>query len=382
VLASAAGDLLPVSIAPGSTVAGWNAAAGTLSVLFVEPSRARVFCQTHDRGTTITCRRFDASLDAPTWLVGNDGPEALLLRAHPSPRLVSVDLPDVPVFNLPRPLAASLPARVAGDLLYTVTEHMGRAFLTRCARGASCVFTPLASPPRRESVMLSTGRARWWIGVSGPETAPTLDARRVDDSENATETVRVRALAATGAILTSCHAHGVAYVAVTDGALAHIVAVEGEGPPHVLGSFEGIPPPVDLTCDAHGATLVGATRAQGCERDGSCPPALPLHGFQRVVRMGGELVAVWTTRDGGEGLRARHGTAETFARARAWAVDDDATHGGVSASDLWLFPVDDRLVLFASAATTTVLWSGDHGERWQSAREPVALRPMPLGRIR
>ena len=63
-------------------------------------------------------------------------------------------------------------------------------------------------------------------------------------------------------------------------------------------------------------------------------------------------------------------------------MDDDAAHGGVSARDLWLFTAGDRLVLFATGATTAVLWSDDRGERWHASREPVDARPMRLGVVR
>ncbi|MFO0603730.1 MAG: hypothetical protein U0324_11180 [Polyangiales bacterium] len=380
-LASTAGDVVPASVAPGATVAGWSASAGTLSVLFVEPSHERVFCRSRDRGVTVACRRLGAGDDAPSWLVGNDGPEALLLRGLPTASVAPADAPDAPVFIVGRALAASLPVRVAGDVFHAVAEGPGAPALARCVRGGACAFTPLGVPAQRESAILSTGRARWWVGVAGPDATPSLDARRLDDAAPA-PAVRVTGLSSTGALLASCHAPGVAYVAVTDGARAHLVVAEGDAAPRLVGSFDAVTPPAELACDASGAALVGASRAQGCERGGDCPPSVALEGLARAVRVGGELVAVWATRDGGDGLRARHGAPRAFSSARAFAVDDDAAHGGLSARDLWLFAVDDRVVLFASGATTAVLWSDDRGERWHSAREPVEVRPMRLGRVR
>jgi hypothetical protein len=380
-LPSVTGDVVPAAVAPGATVAGWSAAAGTLSALFIEPTADRVFCRTRDRGVTVACRRLGAAPDAPAWLVANDAPEALLLRPRPTASIAPADALETPVYRLAQPLTPGLVARVLDGGLLAVTDAAGAAALARCPRGSPCATLPLGLPAARESVLVATGPARWWLGVTGPEGALALSARRLDPAGPAAAPLRVASLSSAATLLASCQAAGVAYVAATDGGRSHLFALEGEAAPRALGSVDAVPPPAELLCDARGATLFGATTAQGCERAGGCS-ALAWTGLRRAARIDGELVTVELTRDGGDGLRARHATPARFAEARASAVDDDAAHGGVSARDLWLFAADGRLVLFASGATTAVLWSDDRGERWQAAREPLAARPMRLGAVR
>jgi len=380
-LASAAGDVVPVSVAPGATVAGVSAAAGTLSVLFIEPGRERVFCRTRDRGVTVACRRLSGDA-TPRYLVANDDAEALLLRADPNATIAPADALDAPVFTLGGPLVPSLAARVSGGTLYAVADVAGAMTLARCPRGAPCARFPLGAPATGDAAVLSTGAARWWLGVATPDASPSLVARRLSPDAPPAEPVTVTALTSAATLLASCRADGVAYVAATDGARAHLVAFEADGPPRVLGALQGVGAPAELACDAMGATLVGTSLVGSCARRGGCAEPFALDGQRRVARVGGELVVVSTTRDGGDGLRARHGAPGELTRARAFAVDDDAAHGGVSARDLWLFTAGDRLVLFATGATTAVLWSDDRGERWHASREPVDARPMRLGVVR
>jgi hypothetical protein len=380
-LASAAGDLVPASVAPGATVAGVSAAAGTLSVLFIEPGRERVFCRTRDRGVTVACRRLRGDV-APPYLVANDDAEALLLRADPGATIAPADSLDAPVFTVGAPLVRSLAARVSGGTLYAVADVAGAMTLARCPRGAPCARFPLGAAVTGDAAVLSSSAARWWLGVATSDATPALVARRLSPDAPPADPVTVTALTSGATLLASCHADGVAYAAASDGPRAHLVAFEADAPPRVLGTLTGVGVPAELVCDAAGATLVGASLVGSCERRGGCAEPVALDGQRRVARVGGELVVVSTTRDGGDGLRARHGAPGEITRARAWAVDDDAAHGGVSARDLWLFTAGDHLVLFATGATTAVLWSSDRGERWQASREPVDARPMRLGVVR
>jgi hypothetical protein len=132
-------------------------------------------------------------------------------------------------------------------------------------------------------------------------------------------------------------------------------------------------------CAARGATLVGDASVQSCALAGGCAPKLAVEGPRRFARVGGELVMVSVARDG-DGLRVRRGDPMRFASATTTAIDDDAAHGGVSARALWLFTAGDRLVLFATGATTTVLYSDDRGARWTAAREGFdgTVRPMRM----
>jgi hypothetical protein len=380
-LPSVAGDVVPVSVAPGSVVAGVSSAAGTLSVLFIEPGHERVFCRTRDRGVTVACRRLGGDT-GPRYLIANDDPEALLLRSDANATIAPADTLDAPVFSVGAPLAPSLAARVSGGTLYAVTNVASAMTLARCPRGAPCVTFPLGVPTAREATVLSTGAGRWWLGVAGADASLALVARQLTADAPPADPVTLTPLTSGATLLASCHAEGVTYAAASDGGRAHLLALEGNAAPRILGALTGIGVPAELVCDAAGASLVGTSQVGSCERRGGCGEPIALEGQRRVARVGGELVVVSATRDGGDGLRARHGAPGELAGARLWAVDDDAAHGGVSARDLWLFTAGDHLVLFASGATTVVLWSNDRGERWQASREPVDARPMRLGVVR
>ena len=98
-------------------------------------------------------------------------------------------------------------------------------------------------------------------------------------------------------------------------------------------------------------------------------------------------------RGAGEGLSADAVAAVAASVAAAAAAvptvgggapfaDEADAHFGVrvSARALWLFTAGDRLVLFATGATTTVLYSDDRGARWTAAREGFdgTVRPMRM----
>jgi hypothetical protein len=374
------GDMIPVSVAAGSTVAGWNYAGGTLSALFIEPTRERVFCRSRDRGGAWRCKRF-AREGAPQYLVANDDPEAIALveSARGATAFASLDALAQPIFSLPWSIVSSLPARVAGSRLVAVVDDAGASSLARCVRGGACSRDALAMPARRESVLVAAGPERWWLGVAG-EGSLSLDARRIADEGGplgaASQVVPLRS---TAALLASCHAPGVAYVAVVDAPGTHLVAIEAGHAPRSLGSLSQGSLPFELVCDARGATLVGDASVQSCALAGGCAPKLAVEGPRRFARVGGELVMVSVARDG-DGLRVRRGDPMRFASATTTAIDDDAAHGGVSARALWLFTAGDRLVLFATGATTTVLYSDDRGARWTAAREGFdgTVRPMRM----
>ncbi len=381
-LASAAGDVVPASVAPGSTVAGVSAAAGTLSVLFIEPGRERVFCRTRDRGVTVACRRLRGDV-APGYLVANDDAEALLLRADPGATIAPADALDAPVFTVGGPLVRSLAARVSGGTLYAVADVAGAMTLARCPRGAPCARFPLGAPrratPRCSPRAPPAGGSAW----RRPDATPALVARRLSPDAPPAD---------------ARHGDGPRLGRHAARELPRrrrrVRRRDRRGPRAPRRLRSGCAPARPR--GAHGRRRPRGARVRrggrdarrdlalvgSCERRGGCAEPVALDGQRSVARVGGELVVVSTTRDGGDGLRARHGAPGDVARARAFAVDDDAAHGGVSARDLWLFTAGDHLVLFATGATTAVLWSSDRGERWQASREPVDARPMRLGVVR
>lgn len=377
-LAPVSGDLIPVSVAQGSVVAGVNFAAGTLSALFIEPTRERVFCRSRDRGGSWTCRRF-AREGAPQYLVGSDEPEAITLveSAPGTAAFASVDALARPLFTLTKPLVSSLPVRVMRGALAAVTADGTSSVLTRCARGGACVEAPLGAPARLESVLAVAGSDAWWIGVTGDGDALSLDARAVPDAPAPLGEVRsLTALRSPSTLLTSCHAEGVSYVAAVDAPGAHLFVLE---PGHAPRALEGVSPcglPFELLCDTQGVTLVGGGSAQSCRRAGGCAAKETSEAPRRLARSGGALVMVSIARDG-DGLRVRRGDPMNFASATATAIDDDAAHGGLSARALWLFSAGDRLALFATGATTVALWSDDRGASWTPAREGFEGAPRP-----
>lgn len=384
-LAPIGGDLIPVSIAQGAVVAGSNSVAGTLSALFIEPTRERVFCRSRDRGGSWTCRRF-AREGAPQYLVGSDAPEAITLVESPAgtAAFASLDALTQPVFSLTKPIVPSLAARVSNGALVAVTADGPRAVLQRCARGGACVEAPLGTPSRLESVLVRAGSDAWWVGVSGEANALSLDARSVSAAPAPLgEVQHVTTLHSPSTLLASCNAEGVSYVAAVDAPGTHLFAVEPGHAPRELGDVAQSGLPFELLCDAQGVTLVGGSSAQSCRREGGCAPALSFEVPRRFARIGGELVMVSIARDG-DGLRVRHGDPMNFATAPTAAIDDDAAHGGISARSLWLFSAGDRLALFATGATTVALWSDDRGATWQPAREGFdgAIRPARMGALR
>ncbi len=380
-LAPIGGDVLPLSLAPGALTIGSTFRAGTLNALFIEPSQERVFCRSRDRGASVACRRF-APAHAPHWLVAHDTPEALVLvdDGHPEHTVVvSPDATDAPIYTAPHPLVSSLPALVQEPVLHAVTDVAGASVWTRCTRGGACVDHPLMPAVRRESVIVSADRAVWWFGVNGPDGALSLDARSLDADDAPMQ--HLTPLRTSATLLASCLAEGVAWVAAVDARGAQLAMVTADAPPRVM---QGVSPrtlPYELVCDAKGATLVDARGLQSCERDAGCSPSLPLTGVHRVARIDGTVVDVFL--GAGDGLRVRAGAGASLGDAPVRALDDDASHGGLSARALWMLPAGDRLVLFATGATTAVLWSDDRGVRWHPAREAVSndARPMRLGTL-
>ncbi len=384
-LAALGGDLIPVSIAQGSVVAGTNLAAGTLSALFIEPTRERVFCRSRDRGATWSCRRF-AREGSPQYLIASDDPEAVSLVESPAgtASFAPIDALAQPVFTIAKPLVSSLPARLVGGSLLAVTADGVSSVLQRCARGGACVEAPLGAPARLESVIARAANDTWWIGVTGEAASLSLDARSVPAAPAALGAVtHITELRSPSTLLTSCHADGVSYVAAVDAPGTHLFALEAGHAPRSLGSMNQAGLPFELVCDSEGATLVGGNGAQSCRRSGGCAPKLTFDVPRRFARVGGELVMVSIARDG-DGLRVRHGDPMNFHRAPTAALDDDAAHGGLSARSLWLLSAGDRLALFATGATTAALWSDDRGASWHPASEAFecSARPARRGSLR
>lgn len=285
-LAPLGGDLIPVSIAQGSVVAGSNSAAGTLSALFIEPTRERVFCRSRDRGGSWTCRRF-AREGAPQYLVGSDMPEAISLveSLAGTAAFASFDALTQPVFSLAKPIVPSLAARVSNGALVAVTADGPLAVLQRCARGGACVEAPLGTPSRLESVLVRAGSDAWWVGVSGEPNALSLDARSVPAAPAPLgEVQHVTALHSPSTLLASCNAEGVSYVAAVDAPGTHLFAVDAGHAPRELGDVAQSGLPFELLCDAQGATLVGGASAQSCRREGGCAPKLTFELPRRFAR--------------------------------------------------------------------------------------------------
>lgn len=381
-------DVLPFSLDPGSVLDGVNLAGGVFSVLFVEPSRDRVFCRTRDEGGSVRCQRFTTRPDGDivTWLVAHDRPEALVLVDHAGRRaavptlpvmsVASVDALDQPLYTLSAPVAQSLPLAVSEGVLYAMTRAGEAVSLERVARGsASRNTTPAGVPAGREAVVTLAGEHAWWIGV-GENAAhtPTLLARRLPGSvtEALAPVSEVTALRSSSALLSACRAGGRAWVMVNDAPLTRLVMIDSDGA-HVVGDPVRVDIPATIACDDGGAVLAGETHAHHCTRDG-CAQQWDIPGLRRFARVEGEVVAVYTSRDGGNALRVRHAPAERFTSAPATAIDDDAAHGGVSAQGLWLFTVGRKLVLFVAGSATSVLWSDDRGDHWHAAREAVETR--------
>lgn len=381
-------DVLPLSLDPGSVLDGVNLAGGVFSVLFVEPSRDRVFCRTRDEGASVRCQRFATRPDGDivTWLVAHDRPEALVLVDHAGRRaavpplpvmsVASVDALDQPLYTLSTPIAQSLPVAVSEGTLYAMTRAGEAVSLERVARGsASRNVAPADVPSGREAVVTLAGDRAWWVGVGeNAARSPVLLARRLPGSvtEALAPATEVTALRSPSALLSACRAGARAWVMVNDAPLTRLIAIDAEGA-HVAGDPVRVDIPATIACDDRGAVIAGETHAHHCTLDG-CAQHWDLPGLRRFARVDGEVAEVYTTRDGGDALRARHATPERFASTPATAIDDDAAHGGLSARGLWLFTVGHKLVLFVAGSATSVLWSDDRGDHWHAAREAVETR--------
>jgi hypothetical protein len=381
-------DVLPFSLDPGSVLDGVNLAGGVFSVLFVEPSRDRVFCRTRDEGTSIRCQRFATRPDGDivTWLVAHDRPEALVLVDHAGRRatlpslpvmsVASIDALDQPLYTLSAPIAQSLPLAVSEGMLYAMTRAGETVSLERVGRGSAARSSVAAGVPSgREAVITLAGGRAWWISVGeNAAHSPVLLARSLPGSvtEALAPPAEVTALRASSALLSACRAGERAWVMVNDAPLTRLVVIDADGA-RVVGEPVRVDIPAAVTCDDGGAVLAGETHAHHCTRDG-CSQQWEIPGLRRFARVDGEVVEVYATRDGGSALRVRHATPERFVSATAAAIDDDAAHGGLSAQGLWLFTVGHRLVLFVAGSATSVLWSEDHGDHWHAAREAVETR--------
>jgi hypothetical protein len=282
----------------------------------------------------------------------------------------------------------SLAARVASHHLFALLNDRGVATLARCVRGQPCSRTSLANSARHESVLISSGSAAniWLVSVAGTAPAFSLNAQAFSTDSGAVsgESVSLVSLHSEATLLTACHASNVAYVAAVDDRGAHIIAAPHGQPPRLLGTIAQVTLPFEIVCDEIGATVVGANAFQSCSLRDGCTAKIASEGMRRFARVGGELVLVTSTQDGGEGLRVRHGDGLHVLDALPQAIDDDAAHGGLSAREFWIFSAQDALILFATGSTTAVLRSADRGTSWLPTREAteVVARPPPMDRVR
>jgi hypothetical protein len=294
--------------------------------------------------------------------------------------VASADDPWSPLFGLRGVPLQSLPLRVRNDVVYAITTRGGRAQFEQVARGAPgavAVLGPEVSQ-QRESALVAAGEPSlvWWVTSTATPNGLALDFRAlgVQTAWRAPTPLRTPA-----ALLATCHAGPIAYVAVADDGQTRVLAVDSQGP-RELGVVEGGRGAPRLSCDGLGVTVAGEGRFQSCGLTGGCSPPVAVANLRALARSGDSLVIVKAVGEHGAPrvLRRPLAAADTDARDDLVVLSDDVRHGGLAARAAWLFPQGGRLLLFLSGDATVVRWSDDQGRSWHASREandaPVRLQ--------
>lgn len=381
------GDVLPIPLDASASLVATHLADGTFTALWIDRTRARVACRSRDRGASIRCWRVAAGDGGHTLvtLVGHDRAEALAMVEVTGPpasvHVASLDRLDAPLFPYTDHPVTSLAARVLSDTLLAAVQAPDGAALDRVARGDTRrTRDALAVPDRRESVIVQAGappRAWWLANGLDPAGHDAVVARAVPASldEPVGAASSVTSTDGPMVLLTACQSGHVTWVSAVGSTQASLIRVDGDGPRAVASP--AVPDlPSTLACGPDGATLLGATSVQHCDASGHCAAQEHREGPHRIVVAGDERVEVIRTDDGA--LRVRRADADALAQARFEPVADDAAHGGVTAQEMWLFALDERLLLVTAGDTAASLWSADRGRTWHASREADELPPRRL----
>lgn len=370
-----AGEELPVSLSESATLAGSSAGDGVLSVMWVDHSRERIFCRSRDGGGTIRCRRYPAP--GPSGgvlaLLPSDRAEALALvdQGGGSYAVASADEPWSPLFGLRGVPLQSLPLRVRGDVVYAITTRGGRAQFEQVARGVPGAVAPLGPEValERESALVAAGDPSlvWWVTSTATAGGLALDFRALGVQTAWRAPAPLRSATA---LLSSCQAGPLAYVAVVDASETRVLAVDAHGP-RELGVAGSAGRPVRMACDGAGVTVVGEESFQSCGLTGGCSPAVRVPGLRALARSGDALVMLRAVgdHDAPRVLRRPLASQASAARDELVVLSDDVRHGGLASRAAWIFSQGTRLLLFMAGDATVVRWSDDQGRSWHPSRE-------------
>jgi hypothetical protein len=369
------GEELPVSLSESATLAGASAGDGVLSMMWVDHSRERIFCRSRDGGGTIRCRRFAAP--GPSGgvlaLLASDRAEALVLvdQGAGSYGVASADDPWSPLFGLRGVPLQSLPLRARNDVVYAITTRGGRAQFEQVPRAAPGAVAPLGPEVslERESALVAAGDPSlvWWVTSTATPGGLALDFRALGVQTAWRSPTPLRSPAA---LLATCHAGPIAYVAVADAGQSRVLAIDAQGP-RELGLTEASGRAPRLSCDGAGVTVVGEGSFQSCGLSGGCTPPVRVPGLRALARSGDSLVMVRAVgeHEAPRVLRRPLSAQDTDARDELVVLSDDVRHGGLAARAAWIFSQGTRLLLFMSGDATVVRWSDDQGRSWHPSRE-------------
>ncbi len=378
------GDDLPVSLSESATTIGTSLGDGVLSVMWVDRSRERIFCRSRDGGGTVKCRRFPAP--GPSGgvlaLLASDRAEALVLvdQGAASYAVASADDPWSPLFGLRGIPLTSLPLRVRRDVVFAVTQRAGHAQFEQVVRAVPGAVVPLGPEVGldRESALVAAGDPStvWWVTSTATPGGLALDFRGLGTQSAWRSPASLQSPAA---LLTTCHAGGLAYVAVADAAATRVLVIDAQGP-RELGSVGVLGRSLRLSCDAAGVTLVGETAFQSCALPSGCTEPVTVPGLRALARAGDTLVMVRAVgeHDAPRVVRRPLATPGSDARDEVVVLSDDTRHGGLAVRAAWMFTSGSRLLLFMSGDATVVRWSDDQGRSWHASREAddTPARPM------
>lgn len=378
------GDDLPVSLTESATLAGTTLGDGVLSVMWVDRSRERIFCRSRDGGGTVKCRRFPAP--GPSGgvmsLLSSDRAEALVLidQGAGSYAVASADDPWSPLFGLRGIPLTSLPLRVRRDVVFAVTQRGGRAQFEQVVRAVPGAVVQLGSEVGldRESALVAAGDPStvWWVTSTATPGGLALDFRGLGTQSAWRSPAPLRSPAA---LLATCHAAPLAYVAVADSGATRVLVVDAQGP-RELGAVGPTGPSLRLSCDGAGVTLTGGITFQSCALPSGCTAPVTMPGLRALARAGDSLVMVRAVGDheAPRVVRRPLAAADSDARDEVVVLSDDTRHGGLAARGAWMFTSGARLLLFMAGDATVVRWSDDQGRSWHASREAdeAPARPM------
>ncbi len=370
-----AAEELPVSLSETATLAGVSAGDGVLSMIWVDQSRERIFCRSRDGGGTIRCRR--SPTPGPSGgvlaLLPSDRAEAVVLVAQGagSYAIASADDPLSPLFGLRGIPLQSLPLRVHNDVVFAITTRGGRAQFEQVARGAPGAVALLGPEValERESALVAAGDPSlvWWVTSTATPGGLALDFRALGVQTAWRSPTSLRSAAA---LLSTCHAGALAYVAVADSGATRVLAIDSQGP-RELGLAEPSGRPLRLACDSVGVTVVGDATFQSCALSGGCTASVRVPGLRALARSGDALVMVRAVGEyeAPRVLRRPIAAGDNDARDELAVLSDDVRHGGMAVRAAWMFSQGNRLLLFMSGDATVVRWSDDQGRSWHASRE-------------